>query len=199
MILKQFPEILTMAETVCKQAFIKGCGTGTYPEFYFHHLVGYTAALTGWPIAYYPLLDTPYHGFISFRLPGQTTDKENGPIILGLGQCYVAERELSLGHEIGHIFITYYNSLYTAFSLEDLTLCQRWILLSNKIILLNKGTGEKYSRYWFQNMRRRTNSDNDKHVQEALCEEIGLFLIAERKKQEEMLNKKIKETQLALF
>ena len=188
-----------MAETVCKQAFIRGCGTGTYPEFYLHHLVGYTATLTGWPVAYYPLLDTPYKGLISFRLPGQTLDKENGPIILGLSQHYVGEHELSLGHELGHIFITYYNSLYTALSLEDLTLYQRWILLSDKIILLNKGTGEKYSEYWFQNMRRLTDRDDNKHVQEALCEEIGLFLIAERMRHEGLLRQKLKTMQLVLF
>ncbi len=199
MVLEQFPEIQAMAATVCRQAFMKGCGRGTYPDFYSHHLVGYTAILTNWPITYHPLLDTPYAGIISFRLPGQRKDNPHGPIVLGLSQWYAGEHELSLGHEIGHILITYYNSLYTALSLEDMSLSQRWTLLSDKIILLNKDTGEKHSRYWFQNMRRLTGSDDDKDVQEALCEEIGVFLMAERKRQEVTVNKKIKEMQLTLF
>jgi hypothetical protein len=200
MILERFPEIQVFAEKISKQAVMKGYGTETYPAFYINHLVGYTAIFTDWPIDYVPELDIPYAGIISFKFPGEKNMRENGPIILGISQLYCDEHELSVGHEIGHILIVYYNFLYSNdTSLKEMCLSDLWIYLSNKIMLVNKKTGQKFSRSWFQKTRKIFNFDCNDTIKEMLCEEIGLFLIAERKRNELSFIKQTKEHQLTLF
>lgn len=213
MILEQFPEIAAFVSDICRQACRKKLHNEAGLDDYLTYLICYTSVLTSWPIKYRPSVSMPYDGAIMF--PKDCTE-EHGPIIVAIGAC-CTELEETVGHEIGHILITYYNSLFAndiCFSQQ--TLLKKWKFLGRKMKLINKETGMRFSAEWYRTCAKNIHQSpqtrdikrileqeiadiNAEDIQEVLCEEIAWLFVQERKKHEFKDTAMARQVQLVLF
>jgi hypothetical protein len=207
MVIELFPELEAWAKDIVHRSFKKTCSDTSYQSSYHEQLVCHTSRLVGYPILL-TSYDSPYDGQVRVQ-PGE----QQSTVLLHVSR-ESDNAELAIGHEISHILIWHSNYLHIKDrGMEALPFAERIAALMGEIV--DRTTGLVFPEKWFQAQFETVKGYENSTVPlrifqpniegdfkgsfiECLCEEIGYFMIAERKRCElarkeknELLQKKL--------